>query len=409
MSKIIKQYEEQPTGMSSDYAADFYANPWSSFQDYRKKQLTIIHQEREQDLFLYNINTKEEFRLSLIPDTLAESYSSRIVTQSPFGVAHPINYYVGGDSKSLSFSFDMHEDLHNVNGSIYELLERLKDMSRAKVINQLLKAPLVYFQLGTQFAGLGHINVNYDYKKPFRNGRYIYVSCSISFTFHEEFEAEPVDFGGTFVQDQSLGLNVDFGNLTDGFESYDDFAKESFDYDYIVTQIYSDSKLTAYFNTLVTNIESHYDDISKLTVAPDPEEVEQYISDIQSGNLPTGSTWINQNPYAVDLINLFFKFKTIINPVFSTIIIKGNLVKLLYEISDLKEAYFNSYTGDNQYDQQGYGWYEIMKVVGGSGYTFTWIQMKEKEKQEFEDALGYLEKLVNHQIAIYSIVTGAGE
>ena len=92
MSKIIKQYEEQPTGMSSDYAQDFYANPWSSFQDYRKKQLTIIHQEREQDLFLYNINTKEEFRLSLIPDTLAESYSSRIVTQSPFGVAHPINY-----------------------------------------------------------------------------------------------------------------------------------------------------------------------------------------------------------------------------------------------------------------------------------------------------------------------------
>ena len=303
----------------------------------------------------------------------------------------------------------MNDDSHNVNGSIYELLERLKDMSRAKVINQLLKAPLVYFQLGTQFAGLGHINVNYDYKKPFRNGRYIYVSCSISFTFHEEFEAEPVDFGGTFIQDESLGLNVDFGNLTDGFESYDDFLQESFDYDYIVTQIYSDSKLTSYFNTLATNIESHYDDISKLTVAPDPEEVEQYISDIQSGNLPTGSTWINQNPYAVDLINLFFKFKTIINPIFSTIIIKGNLVKLLYEISDLKEAYFNSYTGDNQYDQHGYGWYEIMKVVGGSGYTFTWIQMKEKEKQEFEDALAYLEKLVNHQIAIYSIVTGAGE
>ena len=36
---------------------------------------------------------------------------------------HPINYYTGGNTKSVSFSVDLHEDLHGVkvNGqnSIY--------------------------------------------------------------------------------------------------------------------------------------------------------------------------------------------------------------------------------------------------------------------------------------------------
>ena len=150
------------------------------------------------NLFLYNLNTGDFLDFKLIPNSLSTTYTSKIVKATPIAVLHPINFYVGGSAKSLSFSFDIHEDINGIpasNGesSIYETLKIINKMSKPIVESgRNVIGPSIYLQLGNQFAGKGHITVSMSVKTPYRNRRYLLASISVNFTFHEEFEQSPL-------------------------------------------------------------------------------------------------------------------------------------------------------------------------------------------------------------------------
>ena len=115
------------------------------------------------------------------------------------------------------------------------LIDIIKGMSEPKTLNGRLMEPLVYLQLGNQFAGKGHISTDINLNVPFRQGRYIYISISFNFTYHEDFDianVEIIDNTYTAVLD---GITADMLGLdTDNF---DDFYKQNFDYNYYIPSL----------------------------------------------------------------------------------------------------------------------------------------------------------------------------
>jgi len=221
-------------------------------------QLNIYVPTVVSSLFLYNINACKSIELKLIPNQLAESYSPKIISESPFGILHPINFYVGGNEKSISFDFEMHEDMpsNSIDGSIYKMIDELKKLSKPVVKRSVIKPPLVYLQLGNQFAGKGHITTSFGYKKPFSNGRYKLVSCSMSFVFHELFsspesslfptEQQPIDQLTTFEQVYTITTVPQ--SFAGSVTSIEDFYQRYFDYDYVKEYSFENQKIANLFN-----------------------------------------------------------------------------------------------------------------------------------------------------------------
>ena len=229
-------------------------SPWSFYQTQDNvEKLSIRSIKDSTTLYLYNYNTGEEVELDVIPEAVSATYTSRITKQAPFGVMHPINFYTGGTTKSISFSIDLHEDLHGLateaeaSKSIYLLIDRIKSMSEPRDFGGRLREPLVYLQLGNQFAGKGHISTNIKLNTPYRQGRYIYVNMSIDFTYHEDFDIQSVNIEDNIFSFTHSGIAADIFNISE--DNYDDFFTQNFDYEYVITQVFADTKLDTYLNT----------------------------------------------------------------------------------------------------------------------------------------------------------------
>ena len=316
---------------------DFTKTPWSTNQSYtqpsflnsddflndrRRKLYDVISLKREEELYLYNVNTEQQVVLRLIPNSLSESYSPRIVSVSPLGTVTPINFYVGGEGKTISFSFEMYEDfvskdgnslLNKIpfeSGSIYKLVDAIKKMSEPTDSIGFLQDPIVYFQLGNQFVGKGHIQTSFDFKKPYRNGRYTYISCSMTFTFHEEFEDDPINLGDSFIAevnqlDVSSNIIEGRGNL-----SIENFIKFSNEPNYFVSQIFENEKLKRFFNVIKLENEEQLNNYrrynkNEYTIEMITDNSRFYFNEQDSNNLIEGRYGYTDNPYAVELLNSY--------------------------------------------------------------------------------------------------------
>lgn len=357
-----------------------YANPWTTKQNFMagESQLNIVVPNTISSLFLYNINTRESVELKLVPDQIAETYSQKIVSISPFGILHPINYYVGGNEKTLDFDFDMHEDLsyNNIDGSIYTLIAKIKYMSQPTSSVNRLNPPLVYLQLGTQFAGKGHLSTTFGFKKPFSGGRYKSISCSLQFVFHEVFNTPVTGLFFDNTTEEILGDSYSITTVPESFSAKDisieDFYSMYFDYDYIKTQSFANEKIRGVFNLVAT---------------ANNVDVETLYSAVENENLVLLNSGLSQN-YNSDIIGPLIRYFA----TFLTIVKNWQLNQIVLLEQLLKD----------------------IESYGNTMFNITQISIAREEgiAGEYETLLqGYfqLRAMVKQQIAAYNSLYGAGD
>lgn len=261
--------------------------PWSSWQltDKLNKELTAVKPNTgEHELYLLNLNTigstNEVVKLKLIPDGVSEAYKQRIISETPYGTYSPMYFYAGGEGKTISFDFELHEDENHelvtdnrnntVDRSIYELIEKLKRMNAPTVKQNVIIEPSVYIQLGNQFAGKGFLNLNFDFNKPFRNDRYVRVKVTLTFTFIDEYDDETVDYttpAKEYIRPE--GITFDIQDLFNN-AAIDDFFSEDNPYDMFVTQDFAFRKLESFYNALeVQNPERTAKEVRRVVLSED--------------------------------------------------------------------------------------------------------------------------------------------
>lgn len=198
-------------------------NPWDSFQAKTKTSNLILDKtidiKNEASILIYNLNRKESINFNLVPETLADTYKAKFTTESNiYGRTTPLYFYSGGDGKSLSLSFSIHEDLlpkitDNKSTNLYTFLETLRSYTMPDFLQtskgQTIKGPEIYLQIGSHFAGKGYFTIDWAYRLPYRNGRYIVADVNISFTYIVEYDIPQVqlleeDTGSTVLIDKIL-------------------------------------------------------------------------------------------------------------------------------------------------------------------------------------------------------------
>lgn len=237
----------------------YVTEPWKSFQNQNDPSSTRSL-KGETSIFIYNKNTGEHVSFNLVPDSLQETYKPRFVSESGiYGRSTPLYFYIGGDDKTLSFSFSIHEDLlqgysnnfSSVNRNIYTFLDKIKEFSRPVIKNegrenQTLVPPQVYLQIGRQFAGTGFITTGWNYTVPYRDGRYIKVDMSVSFTYQLEYNSPKASLydGADILIDKSLMFELSSNLVGVGGtkRKLEDLLPEYLDYEYMRTHVYGDIK-----------------------------------------------------------------------------------------------------------------------------------------------------------------------
>lgn len=221
-----------------------------------KRKLKIKSPAGIDKLFIFNLNTQGIIEIDIIPETVSATYVANITKAQPLGTLHPINYYTGGSAKEISFKFDMHED-YLPNKNLYEFTDSIKEFSEPKVIKGLLKEPLVYLQLGTQFAGKGHIQTTISYNLPYRNGRYISASIDVHFVYHETFDVSELGITENIISQYVYQVGYNPLNLFG--DNYESFLKEDVGIDYLIKNSFGDKRLQEIIGEQILSRTGSYD------------------------------------------------------------------------------------------------------------------------------------------------------
>lgn len=267
----------------------FYTNPpWTFKQERPEYIIDELDFSKPTSLYLYNVNTEEWVFIPVIPDSLSASYSANFQSVTTHGLIRPVRYYTGGSEKSVSFTIKMHEDLlhkdslhedpqykysntksdeyANTKGNLYALVDVIKRLSEPSTDykKQVLLPPKVYFQLGNQFAGTGHIDTSVSFSVPFRNGRYIMADISFTFVFHEIFESNKLTVETTKPGELTVGIGIDDLPGINNDSDFENFYKESVNVDFIIENSLKDSKIRRLLEGY-TNLHEEYNPVSQLT------------------------------------------------------------------------------------------------------------------------------------------------
>ena len=256
----------------------FYANPPWTFKQQRQDIIDKLDFSKPTSLYLYNVNTEEWVSIPVIPDSLSASYSANFQSVTTHGLIRPVRYYTGGSEKSVSFTIKVHEDLQyeysntksdeyaNTKSNLYALVDVIKRLSEPNTDHdsQVLLPPKVYFQLGNQFAGTGHIDTSISFSVPFRNGRYIMADISFTFTFHEIFESSKLTVEITEPGELTVGIGIDDRPDINSDADFENFYKESVNVDFIIENSLKDSKMRRLLEGY-TNLHEEYNPVSQLT------------------------------------------------------------------------------------------------------------------------------------------------
>lgn len=254
--KIIREIVDAGDGIASSKNAYGFFNT-----TYRPIQTGSTVIDSDTSLYIYSFNLKEQLNFKLVPQSVSTSYSPRYVTQQPFASLRPLNFYVGGTGRTLEFTIELHEqDPATVKAgqSIYDVISTLKKFSEATTGNIKVEDPVVYLQLGSHFAGKGHLNTSVEYRLPIREGRYQHAIVGFSFTYHEEFSETTMyipDLQTTQVDFGEMVISADGNYKAVSYEPINAFFKgevtETVNFvDYIVKSIYEDDKITNILNII---------------------------------------------------------------------------------------------------------------------------------------------------------------
>jgi hypothetical protein len=237
----------------------FYTNPpWAFKQERPEYIIDKLDFSKPTSLYLYNINTEEWVIIPVIPDSLSASYSANFQPVTTHGLIRPVRYYTGGSEKSVSFTIKMHEDLQyeysnnksdeytNTKSNLYALVDVIKRLSEPPNTDhdsQVLLPPKVYFQLGNQFAGTGHIDTSVSFSVPFRNGRYTMADISFTFVFHEIFRSNELTVKITEPGKLTVGIGIDDLPGINRDSDFENFYKESVNIDFIIENSLKEDKM----------------------------------------------------------------------------------------------------------------------------------------------------------------------
>ena len=396
-----------------DNKSHFYNNPWSTNQSYKSYTLEVPKVDTDFSLYIYNLNTKQEIKLRLIPETISETYSPRIAKEAGiYGRVKPINIYTGGNAKTLSTTIELHEDLDNIQGSLYTLLEVLKSMSVPKS-STMIREPRVYLQLGTQFAGEGHIDTTYTFLKPFRRGRYIRANVSLTFTFHEEFGESYIDESLDSTEISSIGINLEdaYGRYMSELEAsyYGEYTREEFNYSiedfmkdlqvrdsYQLTQLYDNQKLLGGFLTNINYTSQALTDLIneslKYGTRIDEAGIHRFITSLGASDI----MYIAIFNYYVDLSNILT----------SGLIVKNLMVNNLNSFKEDVGKYLSKFleaASEGKRKSSSTSSYFMLDWHTGEAITMT----AEKERL-IKKELRNLISLADHQIRLFNSLEGAG-
>ncbi len=266
-------------------ADNLFYPPWTFKQERREYIANLERQiidepdfSKPTSLYLYNINTEEWVIIPVIPDSLSASYSANFQSVTTHGLIRPVRYYTGGSEKSVSFAIKMHEDLQykysnnksdeyaNTKSNLYALIDVIKRLSEPSTDydKQVLLPPKVYFQLGNQFAGTGHIDTSVSFSVPFRNGRYIMADISFTFVFHEIFSLNKLTMEITEPGKLTVGIGIDDLPGINRDSDFENFYKESVNVDFMIENSLKDSKIRRLLEGY-TNLHEEYNPVPQLT------------------------------------------------------------------------------------------------------------------------------------------------
>lgn len=372
--------------------SDIYLKkPWSTYQDIMANtQANVIRPTAPVNLYLYNVNSREQLHIKLIPDQLSETYSQNIISVEPFGVIHPIQFYGGGSNKSLAFEFILNEDMAismGLGNTIYEVSDKIKRLSEPVVKSgKVYREPLVYFELGNQFAGIGHITTSLGYRKPYSRGRYTVLSCSISFVFHELFKQEVGRLGpepSTEVISSQYSFDFEGSVASGTYDNVEDFYKENFDTSYFFTEyIFGDMKVKTLFASVFDldaknkSFDLGASDFSDLMSMMFSEDQNVALSTYQNiSALMSDSLFGPQNPL-VHIVFFYYSLGSIINTL-------GYYSKPIQALETLL-ANVNVYEATLSPEDL---------AIGFKGFTY-------------KDYIEHLKGLINKQISAYKILRG---
>jgi len=384
----------------------FYTNPpWTFKQERPEYIIDKLDFSKPTSLYLYNINTAEWVIIPVIPDSLSASYSANFQSVTTHGLIRPVRYYTGGSEKSVSFTIKVHEDLQyeysntksdeyaNTKSNLYALIDVIKRLSEPNTdhVNQVLLPPKVYFQLGNQFAGTGHIDTSVSFSVPFRNGRYIMADISFTFTFHEIFESNKLTMEITRPGELTVGIGINDPPGVNSDSDFEDFYKKSVNIDFIIENSLKDNKMLL---AVYVQLHREYNPVQELT---DVDTLEEIINTANMAELKRhfenlifsmGAKVVHGDAVVARYLELFFesmiKLKIIMAGTYQVDNTLKNLGKLKSEIrAKVSELYTT---------------YEL-------GYPITYYNEKEREEmREARSNFDILEAIIDAQFELrYSI------
>jgi hypothetical protein len=147
--------------------------------------------------FVYPLenNLIEIYMHDIIPESLSYDYSPNYSGKGTLGRMSPIQIYSGGSAKVYSFNLTIHEDMMiNTNyDNIIDFVDAIKSLSYPTISKEgILKKPQVEFHLG-ELSGLGIVKTSINWRKPFRDGRYILADISFNITVEEVLPSPEVE------------------------------------------------------------------------------------------------------------------------------------------------------------------------------------------------------------------------
>lgn len=319
----------------------------------------------------------EVIELKLIPDGVSESYKQQIVTQQLYGTYSPMYFYTGGGSKTIQFRFTIHEDINHVEGSIYKLRDKLISFGTATFdATGTLQEPLVYLELGDQFAGKGFLSTTFGFKTPYRNGRMIVADVEMTFTFIEEFDQDTYQLStaGEHNYIRREDLTVDLKQITGGYSAISDLYEGLDSNDLQVLKDFAFEKAT-------TDILNTTDSLGNQSfyIAKNPELLAHYatlngVSDFTK----------YKHEVAGDAYNYWLDYTIIIHSVVYSVPLK------IKNLKTLKEKIYN-YLNWRSNKRQEWDYNEEFKDLDQATY---W-------------ALALLVKNIDAQLQLYSLMGGA--
>ena len=118
------------------------------------------------------------------PEDIAESHSAQFEDMNIMSRSGILMSYTGGDARSISLNFDIHEDYiaeyEGKNADIRDYVAAIKTLTYPRYVGPTVLPPRVRLKVG-KFILLQGVcrSTTVTWKKPVRNGRYIYANCQI--------------------------------------------------------------------------------------------------------------------------------------------------------------------------------------------------------------------------------------